>query len=74
VQTSELAGKAYHRKPEQIALEYPLAGIGSRFMLFFYGTLVLSSQLGVFTEERGHDEKFLESVAREFRNTARFRL
>lgn len=26
--------------PEQIALEYPLAGIGSRFMAFFYDTLI----------------------------------
>ena len=26
--------------PEQIALEYPLAGIGSRFMAFFYDSLI----------------------------------
>ncbi len=31
--------------PEQIALEYPLAGIGSRFMAFFYDSLI---QLVIF--------------------------
>jgi len=34
----------------------------------------IAAKLGVPAEERGSDEKFLEAVAREFRNTARFRV
>jgi uncharacterized RDD family membrane protein YckC len=34
----------------------------------------ISAKLQVSAENRGPDEKFLETVAREFRNTARFRL
>jgi len=34
----------------------------------------IAAKLEVPVEERGNDEKFLEVVARDFRNTARFRV
>ena len=53
---------------------FPQVGWGAKSDAIVRIADAIGSKIQVAVEERGSDEKFLEMVARDFRNTARFRV